>query len=80
VRSLLRVLTAGTALGLLTGRSLGVLAVREGPDHFAPVADLCAAGEVRVHVHEVLGLDEVPRALALVGDGAALGKVVVCPQ
>jgi NADPH:quinone reductase-like Zn-dependent oxidoreductase len=77
VRSLLRVITAGWAVGRLTGRSLGVLIVQEGPSHFEPLADLCVAGEVRIHIHRTYPLDQVPAALAEVGEGRALGKVVV---
>lgn len=76
-RSLVRVLTVGTVLGALTGRHLGVLAVRQGPEHFEPMATRCLAGEVAVHVDRTVGLDGVPEALAHVGAGRALGKVVV---
>ncbi len=79
VRALLRVLTAGWAVGRLTGRSIGVLVVKEGPAHFEPLAALCAAGEVRIHIDRTFTLDEVAAALAHVGEGRALGKVVVCP-
>lgn len=79
VGTLLRVLTAGSVLGLATGRSLGVLVVKEGPEHFLPLADLVTAGDVRVHVDRTFTLDEVPEALAHVGAGRALGKVVVTP-
>ncbi|MFH7324224.1 NAD(P)-dependent alcohol dehydrogenase [Aeromicrobium sp. JJY06] len=79
VVTLLRVLTAGSVLGLATGRSLGVLVVKEGPEHFLPLADLVTAGDVRVHVDRTFTLDEVPEALAHVGAGRALGKVVVTP-
>ncbi|WP_372728269.1 NAD(P)-dependent alcohol dehydrogenase [Nocardioides sp.] len=79
VSTLLRVLTVGTLVGRLRGRSIGVLAVQEGPEHFAPLAALCAAGEVRTHVDRTFTLDEVPEALAHVGEGRALGKVVVTP-
>ncbi len=79
VRTLLRVLTVGSVVGPLTGRSIGVLAVKEGPAHFEPLADLCAAGEVEIHIDRVFTLDEVPAALAHSGEGRALGKVVVCP-
>jgi NADPH:quinone reductase-like Zn-dependent oxidoreductase len=79
VPSLLRVLTVGFAAGRLTGRSLGVLVVREGPAHFEPLADLCVTGEVKIHIDRTVALDEVPAALAHVGEGRALGKVVVTP-
>jgi NADPH:quinone reductase-like Zn-dependent oxidoreductase len=77
VGALLRVLTAGSLAGLLTRRRLGVLAVREGPAHFEPVAGLCLAGGLAVHIDRTFTLDEVPEALARVGEGNALGKVVV---
>jgi len=34
-------------------------------------------GEVRIHIHRAFALDEVPAALAHVGEGRASGKVVV---
>lgn len=80
VGTLLRVLTAGSVVGLLSGRSIGVLAVREGPAHFQPLADLCANGEVAIAIDHTFSLEEVPAALAYVGDGQALGKVVILPS
>jgi NADPH:quinone reductase-like Zn-dependent oxidoreductase len=77
VRALLGVLTVGAVVGLVTGRRLGVLAVKEGPPHFERLAELCVSGDVRVHVDRTFGLDDVPAALAHVGEGRALGKVVV---
>ena len=79
VRSLLRVLTIGSLAGRLTGRSIGVLVVKQGPAHFEPFADLCASGQVRIHIDRTFALDEVPAAMAHVGEGRALGKVVVAP-
>ena len=78
-RALLRVLTAGWAAGRLTGRSIGLLVVKEGPDHFVPLADLCVAEEVKIHVDRTFTLEAAAAALADVGEGRALGKVVVCP-
>jgi NADPH:quinone reductase-like Zn-dependent oxidoreductase len=77
VRSLLRVLTIGWLAGRVTGRSLGVLVVKPGPDHFQPLADLCVAGDIAIHIDQAFTLDEVPAALAHVGQGHARGKVVV---
>jgi NADPH:quinone reductase-like Zn-dependent oxidoreductase len=77
VPALLRVLTIGWAAGRLTRRRIGVLAVKEGPAHFEPLEQLCVAGEVNIHIERRFRLDEVPEALAHVGEGRALGKVVV---
>ncbi|TCO20294.1 NADPH:quinone reductase-like Zn-dependent oxidoreductase [Kribbella steppae] len=77
VPTLLRVLTAGWMVGRFTGRTIGILAVKEGPTHFEPLAGLCATGDVRIHIDRTFNLDEVPAALAHVGEGRALGKVVV---
>lgn len=77
VPALLRVVTIGAVLGLLTGRRLGLLVVRPGPTHFQPLADLCVSGDVRIHIDRTFRLDQVPEALAHVGEGRALGKVVV---
>lgn len=76
-RALIRMLTAGALLGVLTGKRLGVLFVRQGPSAFLPVAERCAAGEVQVHIDRVFPLDQTPEALAWHGEGRALGKVVV---
>jgi NADPH:quinone reductase-like Zn-dependent oxidoreductase len=77
VSALLRVLTIGAVVGRLSGRSVGVLAVKEGPAHFEPLAQWCLAGRVKIHIDRVFPLDEVPAALSYVGEGRALGKVVV---
>ena len=79
VPTLLRVLTIGAVAGRLTRRRIGVLAVKEGPEHFQPVAALCVAGDLAVHIDRTFGLDQVPEALAYVGEGRARGKVVVTP-
>ena len=79
VRALLRVLTIGWIAGRVTGRRIGVLAVTEGPSHFEPLAELCIAGDVGIHIDRTFGLDDVRDALAHVGEGHALGKVVVTP-
>jgi NADPH:quinone reductase-like Zn-dependent oxidoreductase len=79
-RGLLRVLTVGQLAGRLTGRRLGVLVVRPGPASFAPLAALVVTGEIGVRIDRTYGLDDVAEALACVGEGRALGKVVVEPS
>ena len=76
-RALLRVVTVGAVVGRLTGRRLGLLIVKPGPAHFKPLADRCISGEVDIHIDRTFSLGEVPLALAYVGEGRALGKVVV---
>lgn len=77
VRSLLRIVTIGNLAARLTGRRMGLLVVKQGPTHFQPMADLCVAGDVSIHIDRTFDLEDVPAALAHVGEGRALGKVVV---
>jgi NADPH:quinone reductase-like Zn-dependent oxidoreductase len=77
VRSVLRVVTVGAALGLVTGRRLGLLVARAGPAHFEPIAQRCLAGELRISIDRTFPLEEVPQALTHLGAGRALGKVVI---
>ncbi|MFC8192310.1 NAD(P)-dependent alcohol dehydrogenase [Cellulomonas sp. NPDC057328] len=77
VAALLGIATVGAAAGVLTGRRVGVAAVPTGPRAFGPVGARCAEGELTVHVERTYGLEDAPAALARVGAGAALGKLVV---
>lgn len=77
VRTLLRIVTVGAVAGLVTGRRLGLLIAREGPAYFEPVAERCVAGEMTIHIDREFTLDGVPEALAMVGAGHTLGKVVI---
>jgi NADPH:quinone reductase-like Zn-dependent oxidoreductase len=76
-RAMLRALTVGFVAGRATGRRMGVLAVKAGPERFTALTDLIVAGEVVAHIDRTFDLDDVPAALAHVGQGLALGKVVV---
>jgi NADPH:quinone reductase-like Zn-dependent oxidoreductase len=76
-RSLLRITTGGFVLGRLTGRRIGVLVVKLGPAAFEPLAERCVSGDVQIHIDRTFTLEEVPQAMAHVGEGRALGKVVV---
>ena len=77
LRGLLRVVTLGTLVGRVTGRRIGLLMVRMGPSTFEQLAQRCVTGEIEIHIHRRYPLEEVPKALAEVGEGRALGKVVV---
>ncbi|WP_067537605.1 NAD(P)-dependent alcohol dehydrogenase [Nocardia crassostreae] len=76
-RALLRMTTVGVVAGMVTGRGPGVLAVKEGPAHFTPLAELCVADRIDIHIDRTFPLAETATALAHVGGGHALGKVVV---
>jgi len=76
-RALLRVLTLGAIVGAVSGTTLRVLLVREGPEHFAPLADRIVAGGVTVQIDRRFPLAETAAALTLHGEGRACGKVVV---
>ncbi|MGD9571889.1 MAG: NAD(P)-dependent alcohol dehydrogenase [Thermoleophilia bacterium] len=76
-RALLRAITVGVVAGRVTGRRMGVLLVKPGPEHFTPLADLVLAGEVAIHIDRTYDLEDTAAALAHVGEGRALGKVVV---
>ncbi len=80
VRALLRIVTIGALIGAVSGTRLGVLAVRQGPAHFRPLVERCVSGDVRISIDRVFPLDQTPAALARVGTGQALGKVVVAVQ
>lgn len=75
--ALMRVVTIGWIAGRLTGRRMGLLAVKAGPHHFGPLADLCIAGDVNIRIDRRFGLDEVPDALSWLGEGHVLGKAIV---
>jgi NADPH:quinone reductase-like Zn-dependent oxidoreductase len=80
VRTMLRILTVGTAIARFSGRRMGILVVRSGPAAFEPLAARCRTGEIAIHVDRTFPLSETPAALAHLGEGHALGKVVVEPQ
>jgi NADPH:quinone reductase-like Zn-dependent oxidoreductase len=77
VRALLRIVTIGALLSRLTGRRMGILIVKQGPTSFEAFAERCLSGDVKIHIDRTFQLEETPEALAHVGAGRALGKVVV---
>lgn len=73
---LVQTLLLGWWIGLPGGKRMGVLAARynEGLDH---LTELIAAGDVTPAVDRVFPFHEVPEALRTLGEGRALGKLVV---
>ncbi|WP_292735552.1 MULTISPECIES: NAD(P)-dependent alcohol dehydrogenase [Microbacterium] len=76
-RVLIRMLTVGALVGLVSGTRLGALAVPTGPARFEPLAARCAAGEIQVPIDAEYNLVHTREALEHHGNGRALGKVVV---
>ncbi|MDH3708206.1 MAG: NAD(P)-dependent alcohol dehydrogenase [Acidimicrobiia bacterium] len=77
VAALLRIVTVGAIAARFTGRRMGILVAHEGPAHFEVLTDLCVAGDVRIAIDRRYSLDEAPEALRAVGEGTALGKMVI---
>lgn len=59
------------------GRRMGVLMVRPNKDDLVRAADMVVAGELRTTIERIYPLDAVPDALRHLGEGRALGKLVV---
>lgn len=79
VPTLLSAVTWGAVVARLSGRGIGMLAVKQGPEHFRPVGEMVACGEIETRIDRTCGLDGVPEAMRDVGEGRVLGKVVVTP-
>jgi len=76
VAALLQVLLAGP-LTRAGDRKIGVLAVRLGVQHLAPLVELCQTGKIATVIDRRYALGEVPEALRYLGGGNAKGKVIV---
>jgi NADPH:quinone reductase-like Zn-dependent oxidoreductase len=77
VATLLQVLLVGPLIGRAQGKKIGILAVRLGAQHLAPLVELCQAGKITTVIDRRYRLSEVPEALRYLGEGHAKGKVVV---
>jgi NADPH:quinone reductase-like Zn-dependent oxidoreductase len=75
--TLLQVLLVGPLIGRAEGKKIGILAVRLGARHLAPLVELCQAGKITTVIDRRYRLSEVPEALRYLGEGHAKGKVVV---
>ncbi|MEV0720472.1 NAD(P)-dependent alcohol dehydrogenase [Asanoa sp. NPDC050611] len=62
--------------GPLVGRQR-ILVVRPNTTDLLTMASLCTSGTVKTHIDREYALDDVPAALRHLGDGRALGKVVI---
>jgi len=76
VRSLLSALTLGRLLST-GGRRMGVLMVRPNRDDMRRAGEMVDAGELRTTVERTYPLGGLPEALRHLGEGRALGKLVI---
>ncbi len=76
VRALLSAFIVGRLLST-GGRRMGVLMVRPNKKDLLRVADLVATGELRTTIERSYLLEQVPDALRDLGEGRALGKLVI---
>lgn len=77
VRYMLQVLAFGPIIRRTTGKNIRVLAVRPNRADMVAVAEMVEAGQIRVVIDRVYPLEQVPEAMRWVGEGRAMGKVVV---
>jgi NADPH:quinone reductase-like Zn-dependent oxidoreductase len=77
VTTLLQILLAGPLIGRAEGKKVGLLAVRLGVEHLAPMVELCQAGKIATVIDRRYPLSETPAALQYLGEGHAKGKVVI---
>ena len=76
VHAILSAVTVGHLLST-GGRRIGVLMVRPNKDDLIRVGEMVAAGTLRATIERTYNLDEVPEALRHLGEGRALGKLVI---
>ena len=76
VRSLLSALILGRLLST-GGRRMGVLMVRPNRDDMRRAGEMVDAGELRTTVERSYPLEGLPEALRHLGEGRALGKLVI---
>lgn len=76
VRALLSAAILGPLLST-GGRKMGVLMVRPNKEDLLRVADMAVAGELRTTIERTFTLKEMPQALRHLGEGRALGKLVI---
>ena len=77
VRTILRSVTAGTALAASSGKSFSLLSWKPARADFEELAALAVAGTVRPAIDQVYKLANTAEALQRIGAGEVEGKVVI---
>lgn len=71
---------AGSLLSVAGRKKSGLLFWKPDPDDFKKIAELVAEGKIRTFIEKSYPLERVPQALAHLGDGKALGKLIILPD
>lgn len=69
----------GPLISRLGNRGLSFLMAKDDPEDLLLAAELVGAGEVGPVIDRTYSLGEVPEALRYMGEGRALGKVIITP-
>lgn len=75
--TLLRLVTLGTVLGVLTGKRLGLVIHKVRSSELDRLGALCAAGKLRPAIDSTYPLDRIADAFARFASGQFTGKIVI---
>ncbi len=75
--SMLGALFFGPLVRLVTGKRLGVLAAEPLAPDYRTIATLLESREIRLVVGRTYPLEDAPAAISSVGEGRALGKIII---
>jgi len=76
---LLAVVAWGGLTSLVSSRKVGLLIVRQGPEHLPALLEMVEAGRLSPIIGEVASLDRATEALVRMGARKVAGKLVVVP-
>ena len=74
---MLQTLLFGPLLGRFGAKKVGILAANANSRDLASIVELVERGAVKVHIDKRYPLSDVAEAVRYVGEGHALGKVVI---
>jgi NADPH:quinone reductase-like Zn-dependent oxidoreductase len=75
--TLLQIFLLGPRIKRTTGKNVRVLLVQPNRKDLVSITELCEAGKVTPMIDRIYPLSEVPEALRHLGEGRALGKLVI---
>jgi NADPH:quinone reductase-like Zn-dependent oxidoreductase len=76
VSSILQAAFLGWMISEKNGRKLGILVHQPNKD-LGMLAELVVAGKLKPIINHIYPLSKVPEAMKLIGEGKAIGKVII---